>query len=159
MGIFVSKKGANFVAGWEGFLSCPYWDSLGGVWTYGYGETEGVTASTPCISEKDAKKKLRRKLTHHYLVYAPRKFRMRRCERDAIASFLYNLGPGAVARGTGIGDRLRSKEGRTRSGRRRIFREEIPKWDMAGGGHRIGLAIRRLAEVKLANRNIYDSSH
>lgn len=159
MGIFVSKKGAKFVAGWEGFLSCPYWDSLGGVWTIGYGETQGVGPNTPCVTEESARKKLRRRLTKTYLVNCPRRFIMRQCEKDAMASFLYNLGPGAVERGTGIGDRLRSREGLTRKGRRRIFREEIPKWDMAGGQHVAGLTKRRHAEVKLANRAIYDSSH
>lgn len=159
MGLFVSKKGAKFVAGWEGFLSCPYFDSLGGVWTYGYGETEGVGPNTPCISEKDARRKLRRRLTRSFLIHSPRRFLMAQCEKDGIAAFLYNVGPGGVARGTGLGDRLRSKEGRTRAGRRRIFREELPRWDVAGGQHVEGLTKRRHAEVRLTNRNIYDSTH
>lgn len=159
MGPFVSKKGAKFVAGWEGFLPCPYWDVLGQVWTIGYGETLGVNANTPCVKESDARKKLRRRLTRDFLIHSPRRFFLKQCEKDAIAAFLYNVGPGGVARGTGIGDRLRSKEGRTRKGRRKIFREELPRWDVAGGQHVLGLALRRKAEVKVANRNIYDSSH
>lgn len=159
MGIFVSKKGAAFIAGWEGFLSCPYWDSIGNVWTRGYGETEGISSSSPCISKEKAFKRLRWRATKLYLVNVPRRFRMKQCERDAMASFLWNLGSGAVASGTGIGDRLRSSEGKTREGRRRIFREEMPKWDMGGGSHLEGLHKRRVAEVAVANRNHYDSSH
>lgn len=159
MGIFVSKKGAKFIGGWESFLSCPYFDSLGGVWTRGYGETEGITSSSPCISEKRAFRRMRWRATKLYLVHVPRRLRMKQCEKDAMASFLWNLGAGAVGRDTGIGRRLRSKEGKTRKGRRRIFREEMPKWNIAGGVPQEGLTKRRKAEVKVANRNIYDSSH
>lgn len=154
--LFVSRKGAAFVSHWEGFRSCPYQDSVG-VWTIGYGETRNVGPYTACISERTARRKLRLRLTRDYLPAVPRRWQMRQCERDALASFAYNLGVGAVSdrhRST-LARRLRSSEGRTRKGRRRIFREEMPKWAVAGGSKLEGLVKRRAAEVALANRGDY----
>lgn len=154
--LFVSKKGAAFVAHWEGFRSCPYLDMVG-VPTRGYGETKDITMRSPCVSEPAARRSLRRRLTRDYLPAVPRRWQMRQCERDALASFAYNLGVGAVSdpRRSTLARRLRSKEGRTRKGRRRIFREELPKWAIAGGAKVEGLVRRRAAEVALANRSDY----
>src|SRR5688500_17348778 len=94
-----SRKGARFVGVWEGFRSCPYRDSVG-VWTIGYGTTSAerpVGPNTPCISEATAAKWLRESLNGKYVPAIPHRRWMRQCEIDALASFAYNLGPGAVS--------------------------------------------------------------
>lgn len=152
----VSRKGVKFVAGWEGFSSCPYWDAEGEVWTIGYGETRGVTAWTPCVSKRKARRQLRRRLNRDYLdPIRALPVRLRQCEIDALASAVYNLGPGLLEPSTGIGARLRSREAKTYEGRKRIYRQELPRWNRAGGAPLEGLTKRRRAEVRVANRGDY----
>lgn len=153
----VSRKGAKFVGGWEGFRSCPYRDAVG-VWTIGYGETRGVDARTPCISERKARKNLRKALNGAYL--APVRslgLDLKQHEVDALASAVYNLGPGLLTDTTNstIARRLRSREGHSYHRRREIYREELPKWANAGGHVLPGLLARRRAEVRLANHADY----
>lgn len=152
----VSRKGARFVAGWEGFRSCPYRDSVG-VWTIGYGTTEAIGLGTPCISKRTARRWLRRALDRTYLPAVPRRRRLRKRERDALASFAYNLGVGAVAdQGhSTLARRLAGAEGKTYERRKRIYAEELPRWNRAGGVVLAGLAKRRAAEVRLAVHGDY----
>ena len=152
----VSRKGVRFVAAFEGFRKCPYKDVVG-VWTIGYGTTHGVHKTTPCISKRKARKFLRYDLTHIYLKAVPRAGRMEQCELDALASFAYNLGTGAVSNPaiSTLARRLKSNEGKTYERRKRIYREEIPKWNKAGGHTWAGLVRRRKAEVRLACKGKY----
>lgn len=157
----VSRKGAKFVAGWESFLSCPYWDAYGQVWTRGYGNTIGITASSPCISERQARRELRRLLNKRFVFAIPRQNKLKQQELDALASFAYNLGTRAVGDPgfSTLARRLHSPEGQTFAKRKDIYREELPKWAVAGGQKLEGLVKRRHAEVRMACQGIYDSSH
>lgn len=148
----VSRKGVRFVAGWEGFRSCPYRDAVG-VWTIGYGETQGIGPNTRCWSKSKARRRLRKRLTRDYARPAWRMVAppLRRCERDAIASFAYNVGLGAFKSST-LRRRLNGAQGRTYSGRKRIYREELPRWTNGGLA---GLVKRRWAEVALATKADY----
>lgn len=154
--IRVSRKGVAFVAGWEGFRSCPYRDSVG-VLTIGYGTTEADRDINGCISEPQARRWLRRSLNRKYLSAVPRVHRMHQWERDALASFAYNLGPAAVSDPgvSTLARRLLSSEGKSYGGRKLIYREEIPRWSRAGGVVLAGLAHRRAAEVQLAVNGDY----
>lgn len=150
----VSQKGAEFVGGWEGFRSCPYRDSVG-VWTIGYGTTSAerpVNSTTPCITKQKAARWLRRSLNKKYGPAVPRRWRMKQQELDALASFAYNLGPGAVSDESfsTLAERLKSNEGKTFEGRKDIYRDELEKWVWAGGRKLDGLVKRRQAEVRLA---------
>lgn len=148
----VSRRGVKFVAGWEGFRSCPYLDSTS-TWTIGYGETKGVGPNTPCISESDARRKLKRRLNEDYarpawkLIDVP----LRRCERDALASFTYNVGLGNLS-GSTLRRRLNGVEGKSYDSRKKIWREELPRWTNGGLA---GLVKRRWAEVRMANHGDY----
>ena len=150
----VSRKGVRFVSRFEGFRSCPYRDAVG-VWTVGFGETKGVGPNTPCISERKARRKLKRRLTHDYarpawkLIKAP----LTRCERDALASFTYNVGLGNLQNST-LRKRLNGPSARSREVRRNIFREELPRWTNGGLA---GLVKRRHAEVRMAVHGDYSA--
>jgi lysozyme len=155
----VSRLGIRFVAGWEGFRSCPYQDSVG-VWTIGYGTTSAdrpVGSDAPCISERTARKYLRENLNKKYVPAVPRRDELKRRELDALASFAYNLGPGAVSDTSfsTLARRLKSSEGDTYEGRKRIYDQEMPRWVKAGGITLEGLVKRRRAEVALATKGKY----
>ncbi|MGH2955093.1 MAG: lysozyme, partial [Solirubrobacterales bacterium] len=123
-----------------------------GVWTRGYGETEGIGPHSRCVTKREAGIDLRRRLNRDYLPAVPHLARLRRRERDALASFAYNLGTGAVSdpQGSTLARRLLGPEGRTYRRRKRVYREELPRWNRAGGQVLDGLTKRREAEVRLA---------
>lgn len=155
----VSRKGAKFVAGWEGFFSCPYRDPVG-IWTIGFGTTDAdrpVGPHSPCISERTARKWLREGLNKKYAPEIPRVHHLKQQEVDALASFAYNLGPGAVndESYSTLARRLKSSEGGTFERRKEIYKEELPRWVNAGGGPLPGLVKRRAAEVRLAVHGDY----
>lgn len=152
----VNKRGVKFVAGWEGFRSCPYRDAVG-VWTIGYGETKGIGPNTPCITEAQARSNLQKRLSNDYLSAVPRRRRMLPRERAALASFAYNLGTGAVSDPniSTLARRLLGPEGKTYKRRKRVYKEELPKWVRAGGQVLPGLVKRRAAEVRLAVEGDY----
>ena len=152
----VSSRGIRFVAGWEGFRSCPYRDAVG-VWTIGYGETRGVGANTDCISQDKARDQLRERINRDYLPSVPRLNKLKPQEADALTSFAYNLGTGAVSDPgmSTLARRLKSDAGKTFEQRERIYREELPRWNVAGGRVLEGLTKRRAAEVRLATQGDY----
>lgn len=152
----LSRKAVNFVAGWEGFRSCPYQDAVG-VWTRGFGETEGIGPSSRCVDRDEAKDDLKRRLERDYGPAIPRRSVMYAREKAALSSFAYNLGVGAVSDPSfsTLARRLLSDEARTYEGRKRIYREELPKWVKAGGRTLPGLQWRRQAEIDLAVNGDY----
>ena len=151
----VSDRGATFVARHEGFERCPVLDRLANppVWTIGYGQTEGVTSKTPCTSERAARHDLHRRLNHRY---NPAKLLphldLRQEEVDALASLAYNEGPGILTDPgfSNLARRLRSPWAKLYVHRKRIYRQELPKWVYAGGVKYQGLVTRRADEVRLA---------
>lgn len=139
----VSEGGVQFVAGFEGFRSFPYRDAVG-VWTIGYGETQGVGPNTPMWTKSYALSRLRTRLNRDYLAPVLRVadavgLRLSQHEADALASLSYNLGPGIFAAGHTMGDALRSKN-RTR------IADAFLVYDKAGGHALAGLTRRRRAE-------------
>ncbi len=161
MSVQVSAAGVSFVGGWEGFRSCPY--QIGdGVTTIGFGSTyrpdgKPVTMSTACITQKKARAWLHHFLNKDFLAKVPKRRLMKQQERDALASFAYNLGAGAVSDPSfsTLARRLKSHEGLTFKGRCRIYREEMPKWVSPGSQFEAGLRRRRQAEVRLATTGHY----
>lgn len=139
----VSDAGVAFVAGFEGFRARPYRNYPGEPLTIGYGETKGVTAGMVWTRTK-ALAALRRRLNADY--YAPvlracksAGFNPTQREADALASLVYNLGPGILQAGRSMGDALRSKS------RARIAAAFLV-YDKADGRTWPGLTRRRKAE-------------
>jgi len=136
-GVVVSNRGVNFVGGFEGFASCPYWDAYGHVWTRGYGETDFRDHfGGRCVSRAFGLYNLRRLLNVSYL-WPVRRWgtHFTQCQVDAMASASYNLGPGIL---TGHASLLRAKSINWLLG-----------YDHAGGVRLWGLTRRRRAEVAL----------
>lgn len=152
-------KGINFICGWEGFKSCPYLDEIPDppVWTIGYGQTQGVNKNTPCQSKAEAKDDLRHCMNQDYIPSIPKKNKMKQREIDGLGSFAWNCGVGAVSDPdtSTLARRLKSKEGDTYDGRKEIYRDELKRWNKAGGKVMEGLTKRREAEKDLCCKGDY----
>lgn len=142
----VSGKGLDLIKGFEGFRSCPYRDAVG-VWTIGYGETAGIGPRTPCWTQQAAERRLEARVDRDYMkpVLTLAKavgLDLKQNEADALASLVYNVGPGVLNKGKTMGDAIRARN-----------REQIANsfllYDHAGGRTLEGLTRRRRRERQL----------
>jgi lysozyme len=138
----IDAAGVRLIAGFEGFSACPYWDPYGRVWTRGFGETEGISAASLCISRATGEARLR------YLVEARYEWAIRALgvpltqpRWDALCSTLWNLGAGIVGFGTELGDLLRARDWRG-------YADALKRYDHAGGVVLPGLRLRREIEAR-----------
>jgi len=146
MPVGISDKGLELIKGFEGFRSCPYRDAVG-VWTIGYGETAGIGPRTPCWSREAAEKRLRSRVNRDYMkpvlnAAEAAKLRLTQNEADALASLVYNVGPGVLSKGRTMGDALRSRN-------RNQIANSFLVYDHAGGRRLEGLTRRRRRERQL----------
>jgi GH24 family phage-related lysozyme (muramidase) len=136
--IHLSHRGAELIEGFEGFSSCPYFDSAGGVPTRGFGETEGIRMSSACISRAFGERNLIFRAERFYGFAIKRlSTSFNQNEIDAQFSFLWNLGAGIDPPGSAlaVGFQHHSCLG-------------ILAYDHAGGVVLSGLARRRRAECQ-----------
>lgn len=95
----ISDRGVDLIAGYEGCrleaYLCP-----AGVWTIGYGHTEGVKAGDRLSSKEEAKKLLKRDLEKYggyvndFVEKGKITFSLNQNQFDALTSFCYNCGRG-----------------------------------------------------------------
>jgi lysozyme len=139
----ISTNGLHLIEGFEGWSSGPYWDSYGGVWTRGYGETEGIGANSPHISQSYGEQNLRYRIERFYeWALNGLHVGLNQNQWDALCSFIWNLGPGVLEAGTHMGALLRSRQFH-------IAADAMLEYDHAGGVVLEGLARRRRAERAL----------
>lgn len=139
----ISDNGTRFIAGFEGFSSTPYWDSYGKVWTRGFGETEGISRSSPAISRQEGERRLRRLVEQRYEWAVNELSPSTQDAYDALCSFAWNLGAG-IFKGN-LRDAL-MRHDYARAG------DIMLQYDHAGGVRLAGLTRRRRAEVDLMRR-------
>lgn len=147
----ISAKGTNNIKRFEGFSSVIYHDSVG-VPTVGYGHIEHVYPGavwvphqkTPGrLTEAEATELLRIDLDKHYSpAVAALKLPLTQNQFDALVSFVYNCGIGAVSNETHIGRDLRAHQWAAAA-------NDLLQWDRAGGNVLAGLRYRREAERRL----------
>lgn len=138
----ISSAGLALIKRFEGFRSHPYRDAVG-VWTVGYGETRGVGPNGPVLTEPQASAKLKARVRRDFEPYihalgVP----LNQHQFDALCSFIYNLGPGYLARGHSMGDALRARNYRAAA-------DAFMLYDRAGGRVLEGLRRRRSEERAL----------
>ena len=136
----ISERGLDLIKHHEGLRLQAYQDSVG-VWTIGYGHTAGVKAGDVC-TEEQADLWLHMDLHNAEVciekcVAVP----LTQGEFDAICSFTFNLGCGALRNST----LLRKLNASDYDG----AVAEFKKWDHAGGKQLAGLTKRRAAEADL----------
>jgi lysozyme len=137
----LSKRGAALIARFEGFRSAPYQDSVG-VWTIGYGHTSGVGPATKPVTKAQALKLLEADAA--IAATAVRdlvKVRLNQNQFDALVSFAFNLGTGALAESTLL-KKLNKGDYKGAAG-------QFGQWVYAGHTRLEGLVLRRRAEAHL----------
>ena len=127
----------NFVKEREGFRANAYQDPVG-VWTIGYGSTRGVKKGDT-ISMHNAEKLLERELSSfkdHVETYSKKVgYYWNPKQIDALTSFCFNLGKGALNQVTQDGTRSNGE-----------IATKMKLYFNAGGVRLEGLVKRRLAE-------------
>jgi len=100
----INKAGLELVKQFEGFRADAYKD-LAGIYTIGYGSTQGINENTPRITQMDAEKLLRDDLNSaEHLVTTLITKPLTSNQFSALVSLVFNCG-GAPLRGT-LGKRL-----------------------------------------------------
>lgn len=136
----ISQRGINLVKGFEGFSAKAYKD-IAGIPTIGYGTTYGVKMGQ-FVTVEEAEDLLKADLqvaeeAVNHLVKVP----MTQGQFDALVSFTYNVGTGALAKSTLL-DLF--NQGATVGASNQFL-----AWTKAGGAFSQGLMNRRLAEKKV----------
>jgi len=149
-----SANGIAFICDWEKFAFVPYPDADGN-WTLGYGHCQKPGEAIPKnITEAAAYTLMSKDLREAEAVIASWiSAPLLQCQFDALVSLAYNCGAAAVMPATSTLARLLNAR---RFGEAAI---QFLRWDMSGGKHLPGLAKRRLAERRIFELSIYDSTH
>jgi len=140
----ISAAGLKLVKEFEGLRLTAY-VCPAGVLTIGYGSTGPHVTTGKTISEAEAEALLLKDLARFEagvdeLITKP----LTQAQFDALVSFAFNLGCGALEEST-LRRRLNGGEEANT-----VIAQELPKWVKAGGATLPGLVRRREAEVKLA---------
>lgn len=135
-----SQRGIDLIKSFEGCELSAYQDSVG-VWTIGYGHTVGVKKGDK-ITQAKADKMLSEDLAiYEQGVQSMVKRTLTQGQFDALVSFSFNVGLGALGRSTLL--RLLN------SGDWQAASQQFARWNKAGGRILTGLTRRREAERKL----------
>ena len=147
----LSPAGIEFIKDCEGFRASPYLCDAG-VPTIGYGTTyypngKKVTLRDKAITEKEGLDILLFQVNTKYVSVVNNYIRsvekqLTDNQFDALVSFAYNLGNGALQKSTLLKLVLADPKNPA-------IAEEFPKWIYADGKKSKGLLIRRLNEVKM----------
>jgi lysozyme len=137
----LSDTGLQLVKVSEGCRLVPYRDSVG-VWTDGYGNTHGVVPGGPPIGQAKADADLRRNLAGAEADVARlARVALTQGQFDALVSFTFNLGAGALG-GSTLLRRLNAGDAAGAAA-------EFGKWIHAGSEVLPGLVTRRAKERAL----------
>ena len=143
----ISDKGLNLIKEFEGFRKSPYLCPAG-IPTIGYGTTRyndgrPVSLSDTPITEEEALELLRHQVDSQYSVAVSDvvQHELTQSQFDALTSFTYNLGKGALRHST----LLRKLNGWDIIG----AASEFGRWNKASGKVLSGLTERREAEKAL----------
>jgi lysozyme len=140
----ISSVGLGLVKSFEGlFLKayrCP-----AGVWTIGYGCTEGVKPGMVWTKDEAEAALLRELSKFEAAVNKLAKVTLNQNQYDALVSFAYNCGEGALSRSG-----LLKKVNANADGK--VVAAEFMKWTRGGGRVLPGLVRRRKAEADLFNK-------
>lgn len=150
----ISHAGVAFISQFEGFRASPYRDSTGlptiGYGTIHYQDGTPVTMSDGPISKDAALGALMNHIAHRVSPYLDSTFPgLSQTQYDALCSFCYNLGTGALDKSS-LKHAILTKAPATE------ITSDFDKWDMAGGQVLPGLLNRRQHEAKLFNTAQYN---
>ena len=143
----ISKKGLDLIKSFEGYLrklpdgSCIAYRCPANVWTIGWGCTEGVKEGMRW-TRAEAEAALRREIAkHEAAVTRLVAVDLNQNQFDALVSFSYNVGSGALSKSTLLK--------RLNKGDYPGAQAQFMAWNKAGGKQLRGLSIRRAKEAAL----------
>ena len=140
----IDATGLHLIESFEGYDRCAYFDPYGGVWTAGFGQTQGVYPGF-CFASRaaaEANLKLSVEETYEPSIRAL-DVSFNQHQWDALCSFTYNLGAG-IFDGTAVGYDLRARDFTAAT-------KAMLGYVYAGGVVLPGLVTRRREEVDLFN--------
>ena len=143
----ISPAGLDLIKEFEGLELTAYPDpgTGGDPWTIGYGHTGPDVYPGLVISIAFAEKLLEADLEKFEEAVAEIiPLKLSQPEFDALVSFVFNCGTGALASST-LRRRLLAGEPRCK-----VYQEEMPRWNKGGNGPMPGLTRRREAEAEMA---------
>ncbi|MGL5904757.1 MAG: lysozyme [Cetobacterium sp.] len=136
----ISQKGIDLIKSFEG-LELKAYQCSAKVWTIGFGSTKGVVPGMQ-ITEKEAEEMLKKDLIYfERWVEKLIEVELTQNQFDALVSFTYNLGEGALKNST-LRKFLNDK-------RYDLVPAQFLRWNKAGGKVLNGLTRRREAEAKM----------
>ena len=136
----INTEGMRLLKTYEGLYLNSYQDAVG-VWTIGYGCTEGIGPGMT-ITKQEAEDMLRRELSKFESAVAQYvSVEINDDQYSALVAFSYNVGAYALKKST----LLRKLNGGDYAG----ASNEFPRWDKAGGRALLGLSRRRRSERAL----------
>lgn len=143
----VSAAGLALIEDSEGWSPGPYLDTVASphIWTAYFGETKGIGPNSPHITRAQGEDRLRRRFASDYansLLPFVTLDGFTQHMYDALASFIWNCGTGAVGVSTTVGKRLRARDWKGAA-------DALLAWDKAGGRAVPGLTARRKREREL----------
>ena len=103
----MSERGLKWLKSFENCSLTAYKD-LGGVWTIGYGHTEGVISGMK-ISPADADRLFAqdvKNIAERYVNALPEQIKLTQNQFDALCFLVFNTGPSSIAAGTTIRNAL-----------------------------------------------------
>lgn len=139
----------------EGWSSGPYLDTVAvpHIYTAYFGETVGITASSPKLTRKQGEDHLRARLIKDYLPTVDAVIPSANVNRRAaVLSFIYNCGIGAIGSDTKVGRALRASDWSAAE-------SAMLEWCHAGSQVIQGLLNRRRKEVALMNKAAPPAGH
>ena len=135
------QRGIDLIKQFEGLRLAAYQDMVG-VWTIGYGHTGPDVKPGLVITQQQAEQLLINDLAQfERRVNDLVTVQINQNQFDALVSFSYNLGVGALQKSTLL--RLLN------AGSYQPAADEFPRWNRAGGNVVAGLTRRRYAERQL----------
>lgn len=137
----LSSLGLRHIANWEGFRSKSY-KCPANVWTIGFGHTGKAAAPGNSITRQEAERLLARDVSRFEdAVKAAVNVPLTQHQFDALVSFTFNVGTGALQRST----LLR----KLNQGRYDAVPGQLLRWVYGGGRKLPGLRNRRISEIEL----------
>ena len=137
----MTEQGINLIKQFESFSNVPYWDYKG--FSIGYGHLIRQGDSFTSVTEDEGGEILKKDLfTAERAVLRLIKVPLADGQFDALCSFTFNLGSGALQRSA-----LRIKLNREED--KEDVASEFLRWVRAGGRVRKGLMRRRQSEMEL----------
>ncbi|MDL2262498.1 lysozyme [Bacteroidales bacterium OttesenSCG-928-I21] len=136
----IGNKGKSLIKSFEGLKLTSYLCPAG-VWTIGYGHTQGVT-SGQIITKQQADDFFDSDIEKFEKAVADENLDINQNQFDALVSFAFNAGASAFKKSTLL---KKIKENPNNP----EIETEFMKWVNAGGRYLAGLAKRREAEAKL----------